>query len=87
MYISRVAAVCAIALFAVPAAAGAQVLGIGPRMTFVRADPALEAPNDRYTGGTVRLKISPRAAIELAMDLAVKKRIREDASRRAREAT
>lgn len=70
MYIRRVPAACVVllALAAVPAPAAAQAVGIGPRMSFVRPDPALDSPSDRYTGGALRLKMSPRTAIELAMD-------------------
>ena len=70
MYIRRlgaaVAAVSALLLF--PGELFAQSVSIGPRMSFVRPDPALDSPSDRYTGGTLRLKTSPRTAIELAMD-------------------
>lgn len=70
MYIRRTAAALAVlsALLLVPVAASAQAVGIGPRMSFVRPDPALESPSDRYTGGALRLKMSPRTSIELAMD-------------------
>ena len=56
------------ALFGAPSTAPAQTIGIGPRMSFVRPDPALGTASDRYTGGTLRMKVSPRTAIELAMD-------------------
>lgn len=70
MSIRRAAAALAAvaAVLAVPAPAVAQVIGIGPRMSFVRPDPALGTASDRYTGGALRLKMSPRTAIELAMD-------------------
>ena len=70
MYIRRSAAAFAVlsALAFLPAAASAQALAVGPRMSFVRPDPALGTASDRYTGGALRLKTSPRTAIELAMD-------------------
>ena len=51
-----------------PSETVAQAVSIGPRMSFVRPDPALGTTSDRYTGGTLRLKMSPRTSIELAMD-------------------
>lgn len=55
-------------LVAVPSITSAQTISVGPRMSFVRPDPALGTASDRYTGGTLRMKTSPRTAIELAMD-------------------
>ena len=54
--------------FLTPSAAFAQAISVGPRMSFVRPDTALGTASDRYTGGTMRLRTSPRTAIELAMD-------------------
>lgn len=69
MYIRRVlGAAAGLALLVMPASASAQALAIGPRMSFVRPDPALDSPSDRYTGGALRLRMSPRTSIELAMD-------------------
>lgn len=68
MYIRRPAAALAALFVFLPAAASAQALAVGPRMSFVRPDPALGTASDRYTGGALRLKTSPRTAIELAMD-------------------
>lgn len=69
MYIRRMrGAAAGLALLATPVSAPAQALGIGPRMSFVRPDPALDSPGDRYTGAALRLKMSPRTAIEVAMD-------------------
>lgn len=56
------------AIAGVPAVAAAQAISIGPRMSFVRPDPALGTASDRYTGGTLRMKVSPRTAVEVAMD-------------------
>lgn len=53
-----------------PAApAFAQAVAVGPRLSFVRPDPALGTASDRYTGGLVRMGLSPKTAIEVAMDL------------------
>jgi hypothetical protein len=50
-----------------PPPASAQV-GIGPRLTFVRGATGTDAGSDRYTGGVLRARMSPRTAIELALD-------------------
>ena len=55
-------------LLLLPGDAHAQSVSIGPRFSFVRPDATLDAPSDRYTGGAMRLKLSPRTSIELAMD-------------------
>jgi opacity protein-like surface antigen len=48
-------------------AAGAQSLGIGPRFSFVRGD--VNADNStRYTGGLLRMRTSPRTALEVSLD-------------------
>lgn len=67
-----------------PAAVSAQSIGIGPRMSLVRPKAGLPdgTPSDRYTGGALRLKLSPRTAIELAADW--KSTTSEDASVRLR---
>lgn len=70
MYIRRACAALAAAsaFLVLPSTASAQAVGIGPRMSFVRPDPALGTQSDKYTGGALRLKMSPRTSIELAMD-------------------
>jgi hypothetical protein len=67
MYIRRSAAALAV-LLVLPATAAAQSIGIGPHMSFVRPDAALGTASDRYTGGTLRLKTSPRTSIEASFD-------------------
>lgn len=62
----RLAAALVLTL-AVPAAAAAQGLGIGPRITFVRADTGAPEGSQRFTGGALRLG-GGHAALELAMD-------------------
>ena len=82
------AALClvAFAFLSAPPAAAAQAVGIGPRLSLVRpdADAGLPdgTPSDRYTGGALRLRISPRTAIELAADW--KSTTSEDATVRLR---
>ncbi len=62
-------AIFAVLLFgaAWPAASAADV-GIGPRFTLVRAATGTDAGADRYTGGVLRARMSPRTTIELAID-------------------
>jgi opacity protein-like surface antigen len=50
------------------APASAQVVGIGPRLSFVRGDVTTGTPDTRFLGGTLRMRTSPRVAIELALD-------------------
>lgn len=47
-------------------AAGAQSLGIGPRFSFVRGD--VNADRSRYSGGLLRMRTSPRTALEVSLD-------------------
>jgi hypothetical protein len=70
MYIPRAAAAAAaFTLLAIaPAAVEAQTFGIGPRLSLVQPDPAVDVASDRYMGGALRMKLSPRTAIEVAID-------------------
>ncbi|MFN8058484.1 MAG: outer membrane beta-barrel protein [Vicinamibacterales bacterium] len=43
-------------------------VGVGGRMTFVRADSAVPDSNTRTFGGLLRARTSPRVALELALD-------------------
>ena len=63
---AALAALSALLLF--PGDVFAQSVSVGPRVSFVRPDATLESPSDRYTGGALRMKLSPRTSIELAMD-------------------
>lgn len=83
MYIRRLAAAAVAVILLAPATALAQAISIGPRMSFVRPDPALGTLSERYTGGTLRLKTSPRTSIELAMDW--RSTTSEDATVRVRD--
>jgi hypothetical protein len=75
-----------VSVLAAPSLASAQAVGIGPRMSLVRpdADAGLPegTPSDRYTGGALRLRVSPRTAFELAADW--KSTTSEDATVRLR---
>lgn len=53
-------------LVAIPAAA--QGLGIGARMAWIRTDVDSDADAVRFTGGQIRLGLSPRLGVELSMD-------------------
>jgi opacity protein-like surface antigen len=59
----------AVFLAASAAPAAAQVLGIGGRMSMIRGDVQADTSAERFTGGLVRAKLSPRSAIELALDM------------------
>ena len=62
--------VCAAALAtAAPAAAQGQSFGIGGRISFIRADVDDEgAESQRFFGGQIRARVSPRSALELSLD-------------------
>jgi opacity protein-like surface antigen len=53
-------------LAAAPAAA--QGFGIGGRMAWITADDDSDADSVRFTGGQIRLGLSPRLGVELSMD-------------------
>ena len=52
----------------VPARAGAQSLGIGPRFSFVKGDAATNVPMTRFIGGTLRMVTSPHTVLEASLD-------------------
>jgi hypothetical protein len=52
----------------VPAPAGAQSFGIGPRFSFVRGDLATGAPATRLIGGTMRVVTGKHTVLEATMD-------------------
>lgn len=54
-------------LLASAAGAGAQSLGLGPRLSFVKADIHAEDAT-RLTGGVLRLRTSPKTALEVSFD-------------------
>ena len=52
-----------------PADAGAQKLGIGPRLSFVRGHvPDAESPATRFAGGTLRISSSKHIVLEATLD-------------------
>ena len=54
-------------LLASAAGAGAQSVGLGPRLSFVRADIHTEHAT-RVSGGVLRLRTSPKTALEVSFD-------------------
>ncbi len=46
----------------------AQAFGIGGRMSMVRGDAAAGTSAERFLGGQVRMKLSPRSALEVSLD-------------------
>jgi len=46
---------------------GAQSFGVGPRFSFVRGDLTADS-STRYSGAMLRMRTSPRTAIELSLD-------------------
>jgi hypothetical protein len=61
-------AVFVVTLALVPASALAQV-GIGGHFSVARADVETDTSGERFTGGQLRARVSPRSAIEVALDL------------------
>jgi len=59
---------CAVLLLCA-AAADAQSFGLGGRLGMVRPDVQAESPAERFTGGHIRARVSPRVALEIALDL------------------
>ena len=55
-------------LFGRPSGAGAQSVGIGGRVSFVRGDLSTSTPSTRYLGGLIRISASRRVVLEAALD-------------------
>jgi opacity protein-like surface antigen len=55
-------------ILALPASGAAQGFGIGGRMAMIKADVDAESDAVRFTGGQIRLGMSPRTALELSLD-------------------
>jgi opacity protein-like surface antigen len=51
-----------------PAIAQDPAFGIGGRMTMVRGDEDLDTERERFLGGQIRLRLSPRTALEVSLD-------------------
>jgi len=60
--------VCTIVGATVPCAAQGQAFGIGPRLSMVRSDVDAGTSADRFTGGQIRARLSPRTAVEVSLD-------------------
>lgn len=62
---------CALCVsLALPAAAQGQSFGIGARISMIRAEDAPDdSDRERFLGGQVRLRLSPRTAIEGSLDV------------------
>lgn len=56
------------AVLAAPAPSHAQGFGVGGRMSMVRADVDSDNDSVRFTGGQIRLGMSPRTALEVSLD-------------------
>jgi hypothetical protein len=67
MHIPRLAGVCAAMALLCPVQVNAQ-FGLGPRIAVVRGSVEAESSSERYTGGLLRAHLSPRTAVELALD-------------------
>lgn len=65
-FLRTVVAIGLVGLIAAPAAAEG-AFGIGPRFSFVRGSVDAES-STRYSGGLIRLHMSPKTAIEVALD-------------------
>ena len=68
---------------AVPTVAQAQSFGVGGRMSMIRGDVDADTDAERFTGGHIRARMSPRTALEVSLErrtetnLAGTERIRE----------
>lgn len=63
------AAAAALSLFgATPATAQESAFGIGGRMAMVRGDEDVDGDRERFLGGQLRFRLSPRTALELSLD-------------------
>jgi opacity protein-like surface antigen len=58
----------AVSLGAAGGRAEAEVWAIGPRVSFVKSDVVAGAESTRQAGGLLRARLSPRTALELAID-------------------
>ena len=72
-------------LLSIPVSASAQgqSFGIGGRFSMVRGDVQAETSAERFTGGQIRARLSPRTALELSMD--VRTETNEALTQRVRE--
>lgn len=56
------------AILAAPAPGAAQGLGVGARMAMVKTDVDVEDNSVRFTGGQIRLGMTPRLGLEVSLD-------------------
>lgn len=73
-------------LLVAPAAvlAGEQAVGVGARLSLVRGETSVDGTGaDRFAGGFLRLRPSPRTALELALDY--RSHLNEDLTRRIKD--
>ena len=64
-------------------AARAQGFGLGARLSMVKADSDSEIDSQRFTGGQMRLRMSPKTALEVSLD--VHSDTSEDLTQKVRE--
>lgn len=57
-----------LAILVLPTPAAAQGFGIGGRLAMIKADVDADDDSVRFTGGQIRLGMSPRTALELSLD-------------------
>ncbi len=62
------AALSLVLLPAIPCAAQG-AFGLGARLSMIRTDAHSSASPERFTGGQIRARMSPRTALELSMDI------------------
>jgi hypothetical protein len=66
----RFAAAVIVALAMLPTPAQAQgAFGVGGRFSFIRSDVDVDADSQRFMGGQIRAKMSPKTALELSLDV------------------
>lgn len=61
--------VCVLSMAATPCNAQDEALGLGVRFSFIRGDVDADTTTQRFTGGHLRARVSPRSAFELSLDL------------------
>lgn len=70
MQLHKLLTAAALVLLCAAPAAGQGIFGLGARMSMVRgdvqADPAASA--QRFTGGQIRARVSPRTSVEISID-------------------
>ena len=57
-----------IPLVGAPAVVQGQSFGIGGRMSMIRGDVEVDTSSERFTGGHIRAKLSPRTGVEVALE-------------------